>query len=104
MTADGSSPISSLVPIYNPPKAVTLALADGTLVPVLPPAKPVPVATPSNSIEIPTPHTQPCFYWEIAYRPGTRVTLVSSGFEAQLMSVLLLAFLPTCVSRTGWIV
>ena len=54
MTADGSSPISSLVPIYNPPKAVTLALADGTLVPVLPPAKPVPVATPSKSIEIPT--------------------------------------------------
>ena len=54
MTANGSSPISSLVPIYNPPKAITLALADGTLVPVLPPAKLVPVVTPSNSIEIPT--------------------------------------------------
>ena len=36
MITDGSSPISSLVPDCNPPKAVTLVLADGTLVPMLP--------------------------------------------------------------------
>ena len=36
MIIDGSSPISSLVPDCNPPKAATLVLADGTLVPVLP--------------------------------------------------------------------
>ena len=53
MTADGSSPISSLVPNCNPPKAVTLALADGTLVPVLPPAKPVFVATPRTRPDFP---------------------------------------------------
>ena len=37
MITDGSSPISSLVPDCNLPKAATLVLADGTLVPVLPP-------------------------------------------------------------------
>ena len=36
MITDGSSPISSLVPNCNPPKAVTLVLVDGTLVPMLP--------------------------------------------------------------------
>ena len=36
MITDGASPFSSLVPDCNPPKAVTLVLADGTLVPMLP--------------------------------------------------------------------
>ena len=35
MITHGSSSISSLVPGCNPPKAVTLVLADGTLVPML---------------------------------------------------------------------
>ena len=36
MITGGSSPTNSLVPDCNPPKAATLVLADGTLVPVLP--------------------------------------------------------------------
>ena len=41
-------------PTYKSPKAVTLALAVGTLVPMLPHAKPVPVATPRDTTKIPT--------------------------------------------------
>ena len=85
MITDESSPISSLVLDCNPPKAATLVLADGTLVPMLPlrqassPWQPqedtteIPTTTPPHGGSF-CPQKQNCGYCS----SGIRLALMSS--------------------------
>ena len=101
MITPRSSPISSLVPGCNPPKAQQLVLAEtGSLVPVLPYAKPAPHGNPSQRQDFPHILDHICF-WFLHHRQywlGGRLHCVCSAFPPQPGTPMALFLVPAAAA------